>query len=228
MAKATVAYIGHHHVALLALFLALGGTTYAAASLPRNSVGTKQIKNGAVTKPKIAKKTIAALRGARGAQGVPGVPGPPGPPGPTDLSKFGRVAYSGFTWKILSSSQVDVSQPLTITPGGSGYIVLSANPLANIHSMTGCPCTAAFHIEATSGTTGTSLNSFTTISGTGASPGPLQGYGYGSVPILWVKPMTTATPVTFVVRGWIAAGSGTMQGRSELSAVYVPFGSTGT
>jgi hypothetical protein len=38
---------------LIALFVALGGTTYAATSLPANSVGTPQIKNKAVTAAKI-------------------------------------------------------------------------------------------------------------------------------------------------------------------------------
>jgi hypothetical protein len=40
-------------VAYLALFVALGGTTYAAVSLPKNSIGTKQLKNGAVTSSKL-------------------------------------------------------------------------------------------------------------------------------------------------------------------------------
>jgi len=40
-------------ISLIALFVALGGTTYAATSLPANSVGTKQIKNKAVTASKI-------------------------------------------------------------------------------------------------------------------------------------------------------------------------------
>lgn len=40
-------------IALLALFVALGSTTYAAINLPANSVGTKQIKNAAVTNWKI-------------------------------------------------------------------------------------------------------------------------------------------------------------------------------
>jgi len=38
---------------LIALFVALGGTTYAATTLPRNSVGTTQLKNKAVTAAKI-------------------------------------------------------------------------------------------------------------------------------------------------------------------------------
>jgi hypothetical protein len=76
-------------ISLVALFVALGGTTYAATSLPKNSVGTKQLKSGAVTKKKINKKTIATLRGARGlhgatgATGPPGTAGAPGAPGPT-------------------------------------------------------------------------------------------------------------------------------------------------
>jgi hypothetical protein len=45
-------------VSLIALFVALGGTTYAATRLPANSVGTLQLKNGAVTNKKVAKKLI--------------------------------------------------------------------------------------------------------------------------------------------------------------------------
>ncbi len=41
-------------ISLIALFVALGGTSYAAINaLPRNSVGTAQIKNGAVTGAKL-------------------------------------------------------------------------------------------------------------------------------------------------------------------------------
>ena len=41
-------------VGIIALFVALGGTSYAAiVTLPKNSVGTAQIKNGAVTAGKI-------------------------------------------------------------------------------------------------------------------------------------------------------------------------------
>jgi len=40
-------------ISLIALFVALGGTTYAATSLPANSVGTAQLRNKAVTAAKI-------------------------------------------------------------------------------------------------------------------------------------------------------------------------------
>src|SRR5436190_12477077 len=69
-------------ISLVALLVALGGTGYAAVSLPRNSVGTAQIKNEAVTKAKINKKTIASLKGNRGPAGARGSEGPTGPAGP--------------------------------------------------------------------------------------------------------------------------------------------------
>ena len=40
-------------IAYVALFVALGGTSYAAVSLPKNSVGTTQLRNGAVTPAKL-------------------------------------------------------------------------------------------------------------------------------------------------------------------------------
>jgi len=49
-------------ISLLALIIALGGTSYAAFSLPKNSVGTKQLKNGAVTAKKIKNGAITAAK----------------------------------------------------------------------------------------------------------------------------------------------------------------------
>src|SRR5262245_7162013 len=83
-------------VSTLCLFMLLGGVAYAGAKLAANSVGTKQLKNGAVTLKKINKKAQSELRGAvgpkgdpgkegkkgdKGAKGSPGDPGDPGAPG---------------------------------------------------------------------------------------------------------------------------------------------------
>lgn len=68
-------------ISLIALFVALGGTTYAATSLPRDSVGTAQIKPRAVTRGQIAKGALAGLRGRQGATGPPGPQGDAGPKG---------------------------------------------------------------------------------------------------------------------------------------------------
>ena len=86
--------------ATLALFVALGGTSYAAITLPRNSVGSKQIranavgtaelKRGAVKSRDIRQRTIgvgdistAARTSLRGATGPAGPQGPAGPSGVT-------------------------------------------------------------------------------------------------------------------------------------------------
>ena len=46
-------------IAYLALFVALGGTSYAAATLGAGSVGTRQLKNHSVTPVKLQKGSIA-------------------------------------------------------------------------------------------------------------------------------------------------------------------------
>ena len=50
-------YLRQHHVGVLALFIALSGTAYAA-TLPRNSVGPAQLKKNAVTSAKINKNAV--------------------------------------------------------------------------------------------------------------------------------------------------------------------------
>jgi hypothetical protein len=73
--------------ATIALFIALGGSSYAAFVLPRDSVGSKQIRKGAVRSSEIRDRSIAlrdisrstrkALRGQQGPSGPPGSPGAP-------------------------------------------------------------------------------------------------------------------------------------------------------
>jgi hypothetical protein len=79
-------------VASLALFVALGGSSYAALQLPKASVGTKQLKSDAVTSPKVKPGSLLLsdfrssqrnfLRGPAGLQGPAGARGEPGPRGP--------------------------------------------------------------------------------------------------------------------------------------------------
>jgi hypothetical protein len=71
-------------MATVALFIALGGVGYAAIKLPKNSVGTKQLRKGAVTPAKINRAATKALTGARGPAGAPGPQGPTGPAGPSN------------------------------------------------------------------------------------------------------------------------------------------------
>ena len=70
-----------HLIAMLALFIALGGTTYAATHLPKNSVGARQLKNNAVRSKKVKnhsllKKDFKKGQIPKGAKGDKGDPGP--------------------------------------------------------------------------------------------------------------------------------------------------------
>ena len=79
-------------IAMIALFAALAGTSYAA--LARNSVGTLQVKDRSL----LAKdfKTGQLPRGATGAPGPAGPAGPAGPTGPAGAAKaYARVLAGG-------------------------------------------------------------------------------------------------------------------------------------
>src|ERR1700761_2560509 len=94
--------VGHlrgNLVGYVALFAALGGTSYAAVRLPPGSVTTSALAKGAVTNAKLANNSVgtANLRrrsltaadfrpgvlNTRGANGTDGKAGPRGPAGPT-------------------------------------------------------------------------------------------------------------------------------------------------
>jgi hypothetical protein len=87
-------------VACAALVVALGGVSYAAAVLPKNSVGTTQLKKKAVSRAKLKRNAVTGAKvkdgsllaadfkagqlaaGARGPKGEPGMQGPKGNTGP--------------------------------------------------------------------------------------------------------------------------------------------------
>jgi hypothetical protein len=75
-------------IALIALVIAIAGAGYAVTALPRNSVGTPQIKNAAVNSAKVKDRSLLARdfkpgQLPRGPQGEEGPPGPVGATGPT-------------------------------------------------------------------------------------------------------------------------------------------------
>jgi Collagen triple helix repeat (20 copies) len=69
-------------IATLCLFLLLGGgTAYAAVHLAKNSVGSKQIRNGAITPAKLSRSARSALVGSAGPKGARGPTGAAGAKG---------------------------------------------------------------------------------------------------------------------------------------------------
>ena len=74
--------------ATLALIVALGGTSYAAITLPRNSVGSKQIKKRAVTNSKLRPNAVTTSKvkdGSLRAKDFKAGDLPAGPAGATNV-----------------------------------------------------------------------------------------------------------------------------------------------
>jgi hypothetical protein len=78
-------------VACIGLAIALSGASYAAVVLPRNSVGTPQLKTNAVVSAKVKDRSLKAgdfalgqlPAGPQGPMGATGAAGPAGPQGVT-------------------------------------------------------------------------------------------------------------------------------------------------
>lgn len=99
-------HLRRNAVAYLALFVALGGTGYAASRIPHNSVGTQQLRNGAVTLDKVRPTTQKALRGQTGAAGPRGPVGAPGAAGVPGVVASAHIATDGT---IVSGSSRNIS-----------------------------------------------------------------------------------------------------------------------
>jgi hypothetical protein len=103
-------------VACLALAVALAGTGYAATALPRNSVGTAQVKNGSLLRADFkAGQVPAGPRGAAGPQGPAGPAGPAGAAGP------------GAKWALVRADGTIIAQSGGITP--------TAKPSAGVYIL---------------------------------------------------------------------------------------------
>jgi hypothetical protein len=117
MLSRIVGHLRGNIVGYVALFAALGGTSYAAVTLAPGSVTSKALANGAVTNAKIAKHSIGpkdiklhslsaddltssvlrlvgvnGVNGANGSQGTGGTQGPTGAQGPAGANGSASIA----------------------------------------------------------------------------------------------------------------------------------------
>ena len=140
-------------MASVAVFLALGGASYAAVSLPRDSVGTQQLREHAVTHNKLAVGSVdtrqlrdrsveaskVALGGVkkrslspwirgqlarRAAQGPPGPKGETGPQGPGAVPVRYSQAASGMP-NALTVLDIDGLTVSASCDQGGGTITLN-------------------------------------------------------------------------------------------------------
>jgi hypothetical protein len=127
-------------VATLALFLALAGVGYAATKLPKDSVGTAQLKKSAVTSAKVKDGSLrsadfaagqipagptgpagatgpAGPQGPKGDRGETGAPGKQGAPGLSDEETVDT--FSEFNSEDVKSEQVSCPAGTTVIGGGA-------------------------------------------------------------------------------------------------------------
>jgi hypothetical protein len=125
-------------VGYLALFAALGGTSYAAVAIPAGAIHTRELANGAVTRTKLAKASVGennlvrqsltaadfkpgALAKAVGSSGAPGANGSSGSPG--SAGGTGPAGLNGNASIVLRSRSTG---PVTAPHGASTAVPLSA------------------------------------------------------------------------------------------------------
>jgi hypothetical protein len=148
-------------VAFIALLLALGSGAYAQLRIPRNSVGTAQLRANAVTSPKVKPRSLlrsdfragqlprgpagpagpAGAAGERGATGERGLTGPAGPAGPAGAAGATNVTtHSAIGTQTASPScptgQRATGGGATLLAGSIGAIVSSA-PVSPLSTPTG-------------------------------------------------------------------------------------------
>jgi hypothetical protein len=111
-------------VAIVALFAAIGGIGYAAAKLPKNSVGAKQIKDGSVTGSEVKDGSLASSDiGGQLPRGPQGPQGPQGPAGPNGVGP-GTGVFRDASVSITSQAAATPTTVATLSnlPAGAYYI----------------------------------------------------------------------------------------------------------
>jgi hypothetical protein len=172
-------------IATLALFLALGGGAYAAIRLPKNSVTAKQIKNNAISSPKVKDRSLLA-KDFKPGQLPAGAAGPQGPQGP-----HGDVGQTGpsnaYSTALGSTSSLGSGKTVGTLAVPAGAYVISA--VVNTAALSSGDYTYSVQCTLTAG--GSSDSSRVVHSALGGNDGK------DAVPVTLVQ--TLAAPGSIVV-----------------------------
>jgi hypothetical protein len=118
-------------ISLIALFVALGGTSYAAMTLPANSVGTKQLKNGAVTSAKLNSAVLKDYVQVGGTL----------PKGKTEIGEWGFGTVAANAQSSGSNSRPVFSFPIPLAS------TLDSNHVIYVTGSSATHCSGAGHAD---------------------------------------------------------------------------------
>jgi hypothetical protein len=120
-------------VALVALFVALGGGAYAAVKLPGHSVGARELKSKAVTGDKLANDAVTSAkvkdhsllaRDFKTGELPAGVQGPAGQPGPRGAT--GATGPQGDTGATGATGPAGIGVDTLFGNGSDGNVTISS------------------------------------------------------------------------------------------------------
>ncbi len=126
MTRGIIRLVQRNGIAMLALFLALGGTTYAASTalIGTNTVASPQVVNGSLKAKDLSAKARKALKGNRGLRGLRGANGATGTRGPTGAQGVaGASATSLFATVKANGTLIHGSGVVSVSGATSPYTV---------------------------------------------------------------------------------------------------------
>jgi hypothetical protein len=124
-------------VSVVALIVALGGTSYAAFSLPKGSVGTKQLKNKAVTNAKLARNSVGTANIKNGGVTASKI-NTSGLTVPNDQTASSFM--QGSPNQTITATAATIGSPIQITTRGSKRVIASAA----VHAVNGVSGTGVY------------------------------------------------------------------------------------
>jgi len=113
-------------MATIAVFVALGGASYAAIKLPKNSVGTRQIKKNAITTAKIKNRAVTGAKLRMGTLGtVPSAERAASAANADALGGLPPSAFAGSAQITRGSASLVPATPQTIITLPGGFSLLT-------------------------------------------------------------------------------------------------------
>jgi hypothetical protein len=226
MTRRFTRFLRRNTIALLALFLALGGTTYAASTalIGKNTVASPQVVNGSLRTIDLSKKAKKALKGNRGPRGSAGAPGAKGATGPK--GDAGSSAPAGGVTSVADGGGPAISTTSpgealitkTINAPGPGQVIALATGTVYVSATSATAYLVRFKLNAgtTPDTTEDGYVAFV------RDTNPTTGTRMIPFSASRVFAVGAAGPFTVNLSAWQQSGTGAQSDDTVVTLVWVP------